>query len=244
MDEPYEATSKPFRALIVDDQPEIREFCRYALEASDIVSDQAETGPAAIEALRGAAYDLVMLDVDMPEMSGFEVLEHLRRAPMTPHLKVMMLSGRASANDLAEAMNRGADDYLTKPFSGVQLQARVRSALRLKAAQDRSDLLNQHLVAANRDLESGLVARSSDLIAARNALAAALASGLLLRSLQTPAHHFRMRRYSRRLAEAAARERPFATQIDRAFLDAIECCVADLRHGHDRPSRSPRAQTG
>ncbi len=224
-DEPHVSPSKTCRVLIVDDQPEIRDFCHYALEADDIVSDQAETGPAAIEALRCGHYDLVMLDVDMPQMSGFEVLTHLRRAPMPPHLKIIMLSGRATANDLAEALNRGADDYLTKPFSGVQLEVRVRFALRLKAVQDRSEVLNQHLVTANRDFEIGLVARNSDLIAARNALAAALSSGLLLRSLQTPAHQFRMRRYGRRLAETAR-----ASAIGQLRLTAISWTRSSAAH--------------
>jgi response regulator RpfG family c-di-GMP phosphodiesterase len=214
-----------FRILIVDDQPEIREFCRCALESEDISCDQAATGPDAIEALHANPHDLVMLDVDMPAMTGFEVLQHLRHAPPSAHLKVIMFSGRASPNDLAQAMLNGADDYITKPFSVIQLQARVRASLRLKYAQDRSVLLNQHLLTANRELESGLVARNNDLVLARNALSAALASGVVLRTAETRGHLFRMQRYCHRLAVTAATNREFAPKIDSNFIETLECCA-------------------
>ena len=129
----------------------------------------ASHGVEALEACQGKRYDLVLLDIDMPQMSGPNVLQHLRKSPPAPHLKIIMFSGRASPDEMAEMMLSGADDYLTKPFSIVQLQARIKSALRLKEAQDRSDLLNRHLLAVNSELERNLTARDSDLVHARNA---------------------------------------------------------------------------
>src|SRR5207245_4248908 len=148
--------------------------------------------------------DRVLLDIDMPEMNGLDVLQYLRKSPPAPHLKIIMFSGRASADEMAEMMLAGADDYLTKPFSVVQLVARVKAALRLKDAQDRSDLLNRHLLAVNSELERNLTARDSDLVHARNALVLALAKLGEHRDTETGAHLMRSRRHCRILAAHTA----------------------------------------
>ena len=126
------------RVLIVDDQPDIRWLCRFALGADGLVCEEVGTGPDAIAAAARHNYDLVLLDIDLPGCSGEEVLRRLRQNPPSPNLKVVMFSGSASGDDLSRNMLGGADDFLTKPFSTVQLRARVKAALRLKAAQDRS----------------------------------------------------------------------------------------------------------
>jgi DNA-binding response OmpR family regulator len=139
--------------LIVDDDQGVREFCKSVLEMEGLRCDEAVNGVQGLEATQARLYDLVLLDIDMPQMNGREMLQHLRETPPCPHLKVIMFSGRASSDDMAELLSAGADDYLTKPFSIVQLQARIKAALRFKDAQDRSDLLNQHLLVTNRKLE-------------------------------------------------------------------------------------------
>jgi putative two-component system response regulator len=119
----------------------------------------------------------------------------------------------------------GADDYLTKPFSVVQLQGRVKAALRLKEAQDRSELLTRRLLTVNAELEGNLTTREGDLIHARNALVLALAKLVEHRDTETGAHLLRLQRYSRCLAEAAADSPSFAGQIDRHFIEMLECCT-------------------
>src|SRR5262249_35453088 len=162
--------------------------------------DEAANGVLALEAVQGKRYDLLLLDVDMPQMTGLEVCRQLRAAPPSPHLKIVMFSGRSTSDELAQMLLAGADDYLTKPFSVVQLRARIKSALRLKDAQDRSDLLNHHLLTVNAELEGNLSARDSDLVHARNALVLALAKLVEHRHTETGAHLMRMQRYSRYLA--------------------------------------------
>jgi response regulator RpfG family c-di-GMP phosphodiesterase len=213
------------RVLIADDEPAVRLFCRYALQAAGMRCDEVPDGRAALEAFRAAAYDLVLLDIDMPELSGLEVCQRLRNTPTDPHLKVLMFSGRTSADDLAQMLFIGADDYLTKPFSAVQLQARAQAALRLKRAQERTDLLNRQLLTVNRELERHLDARDSDLVGARNGLVLALAKLAEYRDTETGAHLLRLATYSRRLAEAAARLPAFAGQIDAAFVEMLSCCA-------------------
>ncbi|HYT94227.1 MAG TPA: HD domain-containing phosphohydrolase [Gemmataceae bacterium] len=211
--------------LIVDDEPSVRLFCRYALQLEGIDCDEAADGKRGLEIFQAGRYDLVLLDIDMPEMDGLEVCQRLRSMPTEPHLKIVMFSGRTSSDDLARMLLTGADDYLTKPFTAVQLQARVKAALRLKAAQERSDLLNRNLLVLNRELEQHLSARDSDLVQARNALVLALAKLAEYRDTETGAHLLRLQTYSRFLARAAVGVPAFAGQLDDNFIEMLACCA-------------------
>src|SRR5262249_46893031 len=154
-----------------------------------------------------------------------EVLRRLRENPPVPHLKIIMISGRSTSDDMARMMLAGADDYLVKPFSGTQLQARVKSALHLKDAQDRSDKLHVDLLAANQELEKNAHAVGSDLVHARNALVLALAELVAQRDHETGDHLVRMQRYSRLIAETAAKAPNFAGRIDANFVKMLEGCA-------------------
>jgi len=219
---PDSPTPDPPRLLIVDDQAEIRRLCRLALAPDGISCDEAGTGPAAVETAAKRAYDLVLLDVDLPGFGGEEVLRRLRQSPPCPNLKVVMFSGAAGGDELSRIMLAGADDFLVKPFSTVQLRARVKAALRLKDAQDRSDLLNRNLLAVNAELENTLQARDVEIIHARNGLVLALAKLVEHRSAETGPHLMRLQRYSRILAEAAATLPAFAPRIDPNFVRTLE----------------------
>jgi putative two-component system response regulator len=214
------------RTLIVDDDPASRALCRAVLsETERIPCDEAADGAAALQILWTNHFDLVLLDVDMPKMNGTEVLRRLRADPPTPHLKIIMLSGRVSGDEVAQLVRAGADDYLSKPYSAVQLRERVKAALRLKDAQDRSDLLHRQLQAVNHEMEKTLAARDSDLADARNALVLSLAEIVACRDAETGEHLLRLQHYCRCLAEEAARMAGFADQIDEQFISLLECCV-------------------
>ncbi|HMC66165.1 MAG TPA: response regulator [Gemmataceae bacterium] len=217
--------TKLHQVLIVDDENDIRTLCRFAIQADGVMCDEASNGVRALEACTAKRFDLVLLDIDMPEMNGLDVLQYLRKSPPAPHLKIIMFSGRASADEMAEMMLAGADDYLTKPFSVVQLVARVKAALRLKDAQDRSDLLNRHLLTVNSELERNLTARDSDLVHARNALVLALAKLVEHRDTETGAHLMRLQRYCRILGEETAGVPTFTDEIDAHFIQMLECCA-------------------
>lgn len=213
------------RILIVDDEPHLRSICRLALYSSELAFEEACDGAHAVQALYAAPFDLVLLDVDMPAMKGPEVLKRLRSDPPSPHLKVIMFSGRASGDDMAELLLAGADDYVTKPFSNFQLQARVRAALRLKDVQERGDLLNRHLLAVNAELEHTLNVRDGDLIQARNGLVLALAKLAEQRDNDTGTHLLRLQCFSRCLAEEASVHPNFLQRIDGNFIQLLECCA-------------------
>jgi response regulator RpfG family c-di-GMP phosphodiesterase/serine/threonine protein kinase len=215
----------PHRILIVDDEKDIRTFCRLLVEADGIECDEAANGVLAMEAARSKRYDLILLDVDLQGMKGTEVLRQLRENPPCPHLKILMVSGYATADEMAEMMLAGADDYVTKPMSFVPLRARVKAALRLKDAQDRADCLNREILLANHDLEQNLHARDCDLVHARNALVLALAELVGYRDTETGSHLLRLQRFCRCLAAEAAGSLSFAGQIDENFIQLLEACA-------------------
>ena len=115
------------KILVADDDLDLAELVAYSLRQAGHAVVTAPDGAAAIETFRNESPDLVILDVNMPRMSGFEVLETLRRTSTTP---VMMLTVRSSEEDHVRGLDLGADDYLTKPFSPRTLRARVRALLR------------------------------------------------------------------------------------------------------------------
>jgi putative two-component system response regulator len=213
------------RILIVDDESSNRTLLTMALASAELECEEAGDGVSALEALQSRPFDLVVLDIDMPRMKGTEVLKRLRANTPWPHLKVIMISGRATPDEMANMMLAGADDYLAKPFSRTQLLARVMTALHLKDAQVQSDEMHRLLVGANRVLEHNLHARDNELIHARDALVIALAELVACRDNETGDHLMRLQRYSRLLAEAAATLPAFAGQIDAKFIELLECCA-------------------
>jgi putative two-component system response regulator len=222
---PGQRAEQARRILIVDDENSVRHFSRLALESDGLTCDEAANGVLAVQAFLKQHYDLVLCDIDMPEMNGVEVCRRLRKSPRDPNLKIIMFSGRTSPDDLAQLLLDGADDYLMKPFTPFQLQARVQVALRLKSAQERSDLLNRNLLVVNHELEKQINARDGSLIEARNALFLALAKLAECRDLATGQHLQRIQTFSRRLAEEARKTPAFAQAIDDNFLDMLACCA-------------------
>ncbi len=214
-----------YRILIVDDEVPNRSLLSAVLTSAGFYCEEAGDGVLALTALAARPFDLVILDIDMPNMKGTEVLRRLRELPPCPHLKIIMISGRVSADELAQMMLGGADDYLVKPFSSTELKARVQTALHMKEAQDRSARLNCYLLGANRKLEQNLHVRDSDLMNARQALVLALADLVAYRDHETGDHLMRLQRYCRLLAECAAATPAFSSQIDANFIQMLETCV-------------------
>lgn len=113
--------------LVVDDERQIRRFLRISLQAIGYVVHEAETGHDALTRAAQLRPDVIILDIGLPDMDGIEVLRRLREWTATP---VIILSVRDSDHDKVAALDAGADDYLTKPFSTDELLARIRVALR------------------------------------------------------------------------------------------------------------------
>ena len=115
------------RIIVVDDQPKIRRFMRSTLVAEGYEVDEAKTGEEALESIRKLRPDLVVLDMNMPGMGGLAACRAIRR---DSDLAIVMLTVRNSEEDKVAALDAGADDFVTKPFSTPELMARIRAALR------------------------------------------------------------------------------------------------------------------
>jgi DNA-binding response OmpR family regulator len=124
----YQSTT-PTRptALVVDDEPKIRDIVRRYLEADGFAVTECADGPAALRAAHDQHPDLIVLDVMLPGLDGVEVLRRLRETSQTP---VILLTARDEEVDKLIGLAVGADDYITKPFSGRELAARARVILR------------------------------------------------------------------------------------------------------------------
>ena len=121
-----EVSSKP-RVLVVEDEPSIRDTIIYALESEGITVDWVASGGEALAQIDEVDYQLIVLDVGLPDMSGFDVCRALRETNPVP---VIFLTARASEIDRVVGLEIGADDYVTKPFSPRELSARVRANIR------------------------------------------------------------------------------------------------------------------
>ena len=125
------------RILIVDDEPAIRRALRAPMMELGFQVAEASRGDEGLQALRAATYDVVLLDVNMPGLSGIETLRRIRS--FAPRLPVLMLTVRDQEEDKVEALDLGADDYVTKPFSTRELIARIRAAVRRVHAPVRTE---------------------------------------------------------------------------------------------------------
>ncbi|MCE5268565.1 MAG: diguanylate cyclase [Planctomycetaceae bacterium] len=129
------------KVLIIDDSPDALQVAKARLAKEQLSVVCADGGKAGLEAARRENPDLILLDVDMPEMCGFDVCRALKSDPDLCMIPVLFLSGSAAPEDKVQGLDLGAIDYVAKPFDAFELRARVRAALRTKHLQD---LLIEH----------------------------------------------------------------------------------------------------
>ncbi|HXC58002.1 MAG TPA: response regulator transcription factor [Steroidobacteraceae bacterium] len=122
------------KILVADDDPDLLDLVAYALGQTGYLVVKASDGSAALQSFEAEAPDMVILDINMPGLTGFDVCSAIRGRSTVP---VMMLTARGEEQDLVRALDLGADDYLTKPFSPRTLLARVKALLR-RARLERS----------------------------------------------------------------------------------------------------------
>ena len=118
------------RVLVVEDEPAQREVLAYNLEAEGFAVSRAQNGEEALLLINEEAPDIIVLDWMMPNLSGIEICRRIKIKPETRSIPVIMLSARAEEVDKVRGLETGADDYVVKPYSVIELMARVRSQLR------------------------------------------------------------------------------------------------------------------
>lgn len=120
------------RILLVEDEEKLARMVEMELKYEGYQVEKALDGRKGLELALGGSFDLVLLDIMLPQLSGMEVLRRLRRESQVP---VIMLTARDSVVDKVAGLDSGADDYITKPFAIEELLARIRAALRSKGGQ-------------------------------------------------------------------------------------------------------------
>lgn len=126
--------------LVVDDELPILELIRYNLQKEGFTVLTAEKGVQALEIARAAEPDLILLDLMLPDMGGFDICRILRNDETTVHIPIIIITAKSADTDIVSGLELGADDYITKPFSPKVLVARVRSVLRrTREQQEQAD---------------------------------------------------------------------------------------------------------
>src|SRR5690606_20646693 len=143
---------RPQRILVVDDHPDNVEIIEARLSSRGYKIESATNGEEAVALVHQDPPHLILLDVMMPVMDGFEVSRRIKRDSTLPFIPIILVTARGETEDKVEGLDAGADDYLTKPINFPELEARVRSMLRIKKLQDELDGKNRELEQANQQL--------------------------------------------------------------------------------------------
>ncbi len=126
--------TRKFNVLVVDDEPPLRSVLRTSLSACGFAVEEAGSAEKALEIIPQRAFDIVLLDINMPGMGGLEACHRIRA--VTPHVGIVMVTVRDTESDIVRALDAGADDYITKPFRFGELVARLRAVLRRRDSAD------------------------------------------------------------------------------------------------------------
>ena len=145
------------RILIVEDEAATRDLLRRRLEREGHRVQEAENGKQALQQLEAGVYDLVLLDVMMPEMDGYQVLTRLKRNPALRDLPVIMISAIDETQSVVCCIELGAEDYLTKPFDPVLLNARIGGCLERKRLRDQERRKTAELERALQQLKAAQI---------------------------------------------------------------------------------------
>jgi len=128
------------KVMLVEDDPNIRELVRYTLGAAGFSVEAFEDGESFERRLREETPQLLLLDIMLPGESGLQLLRRLKRRPRTESLPVILLTAKGGEMDRVHGLDEGADDYITKPFSVLELTARVRALLRRSGAGETGEM--------------------------------------------------------------------------------------------------------
>jgi class 3 adenylate cyclase len=136
-----QSSTQSYTILVVDDTPDLRDLLAMRVERMGHKAIKAENGRRALEMLRAQPFDLMLLDIMMPEMNGYEVLETVKADPELRHIPVIVISALGELDSVVKCIQLGAEDYLPKPFNAVLLKARIGACLEKKRLRDMEQAL-------------------------------------------------------------------------------------------------------
>jgi len=209
------------RILVVDDNEMNRDVLSRRLSRDGFNVYTAENGVSALTYLYDMDIDLVLLDIMMPEMDGYEVLEQMKANQRLRHIPVIMISAVDEMESIIRCIKNGADDYLPKPFDPVLLKARVSSSMEKKRFHDQEVRYQQQLSEFNEHLQEKVNEQVREISSAQ--LSTIFATSKLAESKdpETGAHLDRMREYCKILSIELSKTPEYGSQITPQFIDVI-----------------------
>lgn len=186
--------ARRFKILVVDDAPKNIQVVANLLGDTDYDISYATNGRRALELVEEDRFDLVLLDVMMPEMSGYEVCRTIKKDSFCDDLPVIFITAKTDEESLIEAFDAGAQDYVTKPFNAAELMARIRTHLKLKAFEDSQQVVIDNALAELKVLNQEIIETQKEVIFTMGSIGET-------RSRETGLHVKRVAEYSRLLAK-------------------------------------------
>jgi putative two-component system response regulator len=207
--------------LAVDDNRMNRMILVHHLEREGHSVVLAENGEEALEKLRGQPFDLVLLDVMMPEMDGYQVLEQMKQEKLLWNLPVIVISSLTELESMVKCIKMGAEDFLPKPFDPILLKARIDACLEKKRLRDKEKMYHQQIAQINEQLENRVQAQVKEIATGHLAIIFALAKLAESRDPETGTHLERVREYCKILAIHLGQRPRYAKVINTSYIENL-----------------------
>ena len=209
------------RVLIIDDMEENTALLDAFLRPRGFRTILAQNGEDGLERVRDSEPDIILLDLMMPGMDGFEVCKRLKSDPETHYIPVIIITGLADRDANIRAIEAGADDFLLKPFDSVLLEARIRASFKSKTLQDQVFEYQHQLEDYNHELEDAVKRRTEQVVQTQQAAVFGLAKLAESRDTETGDHLERVRCYARLLAQHILEKPKFSGEVTPTFPEQI-----------------------
>lgn len=200
--------------LVVDDMPENAAVLSRFLAPMGYKVEAVNDGETALVYVNKQPPDIILLDLAMPGMDGFEVCQRLKESPETRHIPIIIITGLTDREANIHAIEAGADDFLIKPFDRVLLEARIKNSLKTKILQDQ-------LLEYQHELEERVQLRTQQLERTQQVAVFSLAKLAESRDTETGDHLDRIREYTREISLEVGRGDQYGPMVDNAFIQQI-----------------------
>ncbi len=207
--------------LVVDDLPENARLLHDFLTPKGYRVICALSGQETLEILDGELPDAILLDLVMPDIDGLTLCRQIKGDPRRRHIPIIFITGRSERGLNVEALEVGAEDFLSKPFDPVVLHARIRNALRTKYLQDQLMSYQRQLESSNEHLETAVRDRTSQIERIQLVAVFSLAKLAESRDTETGDHLERVRSYTRAIATDLRKHGPYRNFITDGFVEAL-----------------------
>ena len=214
--------------LIVDDNNVNRKILNDLIAIMGYTPITAENGLYALSRLENQACDLVLLDIRMPEMDGYQVLEYMKNDPNLCHIPVIMISALSDMDNIVRCIESGADDYMVKPFVHAILKARIDACLEKKQMRDKEGQYQDQIESFNLELQNRVSKQVSEITAAQRATIFAMAKLAESRDPETGEHLLMLREYVKIICRQLCLLPKYVMMKDDNYIENV--CAASPLH--------------